>query len=301
MSEALSATAIQPVRSATRRPRLAVVVGAGGIKCAAALGMWKVLQREGIEVDLAVGCSGGSLFAAGMALGMDALDAQQRTYRLWGGLFNRVSYRSVLRSLLPRGFGFSERIGLIDDRAVGAALRDIYGDATFADTRIPLHIAATDLHSGEKVDVNSGSIADAVRASTALPLLLRPWVVGGRLLMDGGTSDPLPISIAIREGADIILAMGFETPPSEQLDSLLGVTLQSVSITINHLLRSTYAFYSAVHHAEIIPIMPTFSQPVRIGDSHLLPHIIEQGERATEAQLPYLRRLRDAAAAASSD
>lgn len=284
-------TQAQATAAPQRRPRLALVVGSGGIKCVAAVGMWKVLQREGIRPDLVVGCSGGSLYTASMALGMDANEAERVSHHMWDGLFKRVHYRSVLRGLLPRRFGGSERIGLIDDRAVAANMRDLYGDATFADTRIPLHIAATDLHSGEKVDIVSGRVADAVRASIAMPLLLRPWPVGGRLLIDGGASDPLPISVAIREGADIILAMGFETPPVERLDSLIGVAGQSISTTINHLLRATYAFYSAVHHAEIIPIMPTFDQPIGVSDTHLIPHIIEQGERATLEALPYLRRL----------
>lgn len=286
--------------AAKRRPKLALVVGSGGMKCVAAIGMWKVLQREGIQPDLVVGCSGGSLYTASMALGMDALEAERVSPRMWDGLFKRFHFRSLLRGLLPHRLGGSERIGLIDDRAVAANMRELYGDATFADARIPLHIAATDLHTGERVDISSGRVADAVRASIAMPLLLRPWPVNGRLLVDGGVSDPLPISVAIREGADIILAMGFETPPPERLDSLLGAAGQSISTAINHLLRSTYAFYSAVHHAEIIPIMPSFDRPVGIGDSHQIPYIIEQGERATLAALPYLRRLDLAAAPAGT-
>lgn len=279
-----------------RRPRLAVVVGSGGMKCAAAVGMWKVLQREGIPIDIVVGCSGGSIYTAAMAMGMDALDAEQRTLRMWEGLFKRLHLRSVLRSLLPRRLGFNERLGLVDDRAVGKVMSDLYGDARFEETKIPLHLAATDLRTGEAVELHKGRIGDAVRASIAIPMLLPPKVIDGRLLVDGGMSDPLPVSIAIREGADIILAMGFETPPAEQLNSMLGVAGQCISTAINHMLRSTYAFYSAVHHAEIVPLMPGFKQTVRLGDTHLIPHIIEQGERAMEAELPYLRRLIAAAA-----
>lgn len=286
--------------TAPRRARLALVIGSGGMKCAAGVGMWKVLQREGIRPDLVVGCSGGSLYTAAMALGMSAEEAEQRSYRMWEGLFRRVHYRSVLRSLLPRRFGFNERIGLFNDRAVGEVLHELYGDACFADTRIPLRIAATDLHTGERVGLSGGRLFDAVRASIAMPLVLRPWQVDGRLLIDGGVSDPLPISLAIREGADIILAMGFETPPQPRLGSLLGVVGQSLAFTVNHLLRSTYAFYSAVHHAEIVPIMPTFEQPIGVGDAHMIPALIEQGERATLQVLPYLRQLNLAGATAPS-
>ena len=295
MSEALQAPSTAPAGAATH-PRIALVVGAGGIKCAAAVGLWQVLHREGIPIDLAVGCSGGSIYAAALALGMDPDGVEERTYHAWEGLFRRFHYRSVLRSLLPRWFGFSDRFGLIDDRALGAVLGDFYGDATFAETRTPLRLAATDLRTGERIELSEGSIADAVRASIAIPVLLRPGQVGGRLLVDGGVSDPLPVSIAIREGADIILAMGFETPPRERLDSILSLAGQTTSIAINHLLRSTYAFYSAAHHAELVPLMPSFEQPIRMGDTHLLPHIIERGRQAMEAELPYLRRLIAAAA-----
>ncbi|WP_168211784.1 patatin-like phospholipase family protein [Ruania zhangjianzhongii] len=289
-------TAEQPhpadgVGSPGRRTRLAIVIGSGGVKCAAAVGMWRVLQREGIRPDLVVGCSGGSLYAAAMALGMDAREAEAHSFRMWHGLFSRVHYRSLLRSLLPGRLGFSERMGLVDDRGIETALAELYGDAGFADTRIPLHIAATDLHSGERVGLSSGTVSDAVRASIAMPLLLRPWPIAGRLLVDGGVSDPLPISLAIREGADIILAMGFETPALGKMSSLLGVARQSLSMTTNHLLRSTYAFYSAVHHAEIVPIMPEFETPISVTDTDRIPDIIDRGERATLDVLPYLRQL----------
>ena len=63
------------------RKRVALVIGAGSVKCAAALGLWKVLKREGIAVDMVVGCSGGSLYAAAMALGYDAEETEAMTRR----------------------------------------------------------------------------------------------------------------------------------------------------------------------------------------------------------------------------
>lgn len=284
---------LEPVadRGPRARPRVALVVGSGGLKCAAAVGVWKVLEREGIRADMVVGCSGGSIYMAGMALGRTVDEAERYSHEMWSGLFKRLHYPSVLRSVLPRRFGFNERMGLVDDAAVCASIAGLFGGKVFAETAIPLHIAATDLHSGEKVALGSGSIADAVRASIAMPLLLRPWPVDGRLLIDGGMSDPLPIGLAIREGADIILAMGFARPPAARIDSLPGVANQAISVAIDNLLQSTYAFYSAVHHAEIVPIMPAFERTIALGDSHLIPHIIEQGERAALAAVPYLRQL----------
>lgn len=274
-----------------RRPRIAVVIGSGGIKCMAAIGMWKALRRADIEVDLVVGCSGGSLIAGMMALGTPLEQAERYALDLWDGLFGRIDYRAMARAALLPWLGFSERFGLVHDGRVNQAMQLFFGDSLFADTRIPLYLVATDVISGEPRYLHAGLVREAARASIAIPMLLRPWRVDGELLMDGGTADPLPVSVAIREGADIILAMGFETTPREHLGSAWQFAGQAMTVTTNHLLRSTYAFYNAVHHAELLPLMPHFDRPIRVTDTHLVPWMIEQGEQVTEAELPYIQRL----------
>lgn len=276
------------------RPKIGFVIGSGGIKCIAAIGLWRALERADIKVDMVVGCSGGSIYAAMYALGLAAADAEEITERLWGGSFTGLRIRSLLRLALPGVFGFSERMGLLDDRALWRALSEPFGGATFGDTIAPLHLVASDLHTAETVVLDEGAICDAVRASIALPLLLPPWPVGERLLIDGGTSNPLPIDVAIREGCEVILAMGFENRPGDSITSFSGLVGRTTAITINHLIRSTYAFYSAAHHAEIIPVMPDFDRPARLTDAHLIPYLIEEGERAAEDAIPYLRQLLEA-------
>lgn len=275
---------------ARTRPQIGLVVGSGGMKCAAALGLWQVLRREGIDVDMAVGCSGGSIYAALMALGFTIEESLDFNVRLWTDAFTRRSFRSLMGAVFPRFFS-AATFGLIDDRRANEALRTIFRDRTFSDTRFPLAVAATDLETGQKVLIEEGSIFDAVRASVAIPFALRPWNVGGRLLTDGGASDPLPVDVAIREGCEIILAMGFEAPSVIEVNSLMSLALQTSATTVNHLLRSTYAFHSVVHHAEIIPIMPSFDTRIGLNDVHLMPHVIEEGARAAEREVPYLKRL----------
>jgi NTE family protein len=271
--------------------RVALVVGSGGLKCAAAIGLWKVLARENIEVDLLVGCSGGSVYTATIAMGMNA-EQMRETNGLWrAGLFRRKRWRSLLQAVAPSIFGFDERFGLIDDTALNRVFDEIYGETRFDELQIPLHIVATDLHSSEKVTLSSGLVRDAIRASVAVPFLLPPWEVDGRALFDGGASDPLPIDVAIREGAEIIIALGFENPLVTEIPSAVRLALQTSAITVNHLLKSTFAFYNLAHHAEVIPIMPSFDRPIGLTDVHLAPYIIEQGEIAAEREIPYLKKL----------
>lgn len=271
--------------------KIALVVGSGGLKCVAALGLWRALEREKIRVDLTVGCSGGSIYAAAIALGWSVEDAVEASYDLWRDRFRKRNLGAVLKIIFPRLFGFDESFALIDDHGVNGALQEAFREERIEETAIPLYIVATDLQSGERVVLESGRVRDAVRASIAIPFALKPWEIGGRRLIDGGASDPLPVDVAIREGGDIILAMGFENAYVKEIDAPAKLVLQTSTVTMNYLLRSTYAFYSLAHHAEVIPIMPIFDRRVGLSDSHLIPYLIEQGEIAAEREIPYLKRL----------
>ena len=272
--------------------RVALVIGAGGVKCAAALGLWKVLQRENIQLDLLVGCSGGSIYSAVMALGHDQATCERLTRELWTPAITRHrDLRSILAAFMPRLFGFDGNFGMIDDAPLMRALETGFGQACFADTRVPLRIVATDLHNGERVTIDQGSLREAVRASIAVPYIWKPWRIGDRWLLDGCLSDPLPVDVAIREGADIILAMGFESPYPHRLRSATRYAFQVNSIYTNNLLRANYSFHNLAHHAEIIPILPDFDRPVRLFDTDQFPYVIEQGARATEAQIGYLKQV----------
>jgi NTE family protein len=272
--------------------RVSVVIGSGSVKCAAAIGLLKVLQREGIETEMLVGCSGGSMYAAVMALGHDAGTAEEMTRRLWTKEITRKrNRRAVLSILLPGVFGFTEKFGLVDDGIVMERLRVAFGEAKFEDARIPLYLTATDFRTGEQVVFSSGSIVDAVRASISIPYVFQPWSVGDRLLVDGFLSDPMPVGVAVKNGAHVIVTMGFESPYQPRINSLLRFAFQLSSITSNNLLRSNYAFHSMAHHGEVIPIIPRFQQRIHLFDTDKIPYVIEEGERAAEEQLPYLRQL----------
>lgn len=273
-----------------RTPRVALVIGSGGVKCAAALGVWKVLQREGIGIDLVVGCSGGSLYASLIALGYEPDNVEQMTQQFWTDDL-MAGYTANLRAVMAGELKFDERSGLVSDTPLLERLRAVYAERDFAEARIPLFVVATDLKNGEKVVLSAGKLLDAIRASLAIPLVFPPWEVNGRLLIDGAASDPLPIDVAIKEGAQLILALGFELPYRAHMRSMNLVQSQLNAIYINNLLRASFAFHNLAHHAEVIPIWPDFTKPVANFDTQQFAYIIAQGERATEEQLPYLRRL----------
>jgi NTE family protein len=274
------------------KPRVALVIGSGSVKCAAALGLMKVLEREHIDVDMVIGCSGGAIYAALIALGWPVQRAIDTTLKMWTrDVTAKRNIRAILQLALPWIFKFDESFGLIDDRMINRRFKDGFEGATFAQTRIPLFVTATDLYNGEQVVISEGMIAEAVRASISIPYIFPPHKLNGRFLIDGYQSDPLPIGVAIKEGADIIIAMGFESPYQEQVTSLMRYNYQISSVTSNNLLKANYAFHNLAHHSEIIPIIPEFKHRIKLFDTDKLPYVIEEGERAAEAQLPYLKEL----------
>jgi len=274
------------------RSRIALVIGSGGVKCAAALGLQQALRDEGIEIDLVVGCSAGSIYAAAAALGWTVSETIDLTMRLWTReTTSRPRRMALLRAAFPRLFGFSTDFSFRDDRLLNERLRTAFGTRTFGDTQIPLHITATQFHTGVQVVLSEGLLWEAMRASVAIPFVFAPKRIGTDLLMDGFLSDPLPVNVAIQERAGVILAMGFESPSLRRFTSPMRLGLQLTGIMSNNLLRSRFAFHNLTHFTEVIPILPEFKQRVGIFDTDKIPYVIEEGRRAAMPHIPYIRKL----------
>jgi NTE family protein len=150
---------------------------------------------------------------------------------------------------------------------------------------------ATDFRTGEAVVLSAGSIFDAVRASISVPFVWKPWEIDGRQLVDGCLSDPMPVDVAIREGADIILTMGFEAALPRRINTGIRFAFQVTSIYTNNLYRANYSFHNLAHHAEIIPVIPDMKEHVGLLSTDKIPYVIAEGERAAEEVAPYLHRL----------
>lgn len=270
--------------------RVSLVIGSGGIKCAAAIGLWRVLESENIVVENVVGCSGGSMYAALIANHVDENTMAEWSKKLWTSDIMH-GYVENLKASKDGSLRFNERSGLVDDSVMNGKLQEVYGDWTFSDLKMPLKLVATELLTGEKVILSDGSLFDAIRASLAIPIIFPPWEVDGRLLIDGAASDPLPIDVAIQDGADIIIAMGFTLDYRARFRSMTAVQEQLNSIYMNNILNSTYAFHNLAHHAEIFPVIPEFDGAVSMFDVDKIPSVIEQGEMAARKQLPHIKRL----------
>lgn len=272
--------------------RLGLVIGSGGLKCAAALGVLQVLEEQSIPLNMVVGCSGGAIFGGLMALGYLAEEIAEIRTRTWtGGTTQRLNFHSLAKIVLPGIGGFDDEIGILDDHALTDGLMQAYGsETTFADTKIPFYCVATDYHTGEPVVISSGNIPKAIRASAGIPVLFKPVELDDRWLVDGGLSNPLPVDVAIQEGADVIIAVGFETPLVESVTSPANFVSQMFNILVNQLLYRKFAFYNLAYHSEIIAIVPYFEREIHLNDMESIPFIIEQGRNETLKHLAQLKQ-----------
>lgn len=253
--------------------------------------MMRVLRREGIHVDMVVASGAGSIFGSLIALGHEADESIEIARRLWTHEVTEKANRlAILQILLPKIFRVGEYFNLRDDRLVNKRLRDAFGTQTFSDTKIPLFISATDYRTGKQAVMSDGQIFDAIRASIALPLVFPPSERNGQLLADGYLSDPLPIGVAIQEGADIILAMGFESISTAERESFSDYAFHLSGLIANNLLQASFAFYNLAHHSEIVLVVPKFESEIQMFDTHKMPEIIRVGETEAERILPNLKQ-----------
>jgi NTE family protein len=274
----------------TVKKRVALVIGSGGVKCAASIGLLRVLQEADIQVSSVVGCSGGTLYGAQIARHVALEEMQTLSRSLWTTDVMQ-GYVENLKASKDGTLRFNERSGLVDDSVLNNNLRQVYGDMQFTDLALPFKVVATDLLTGEKVVLSEGRVFDAIRASVAIPIIFPPWEVNGRLLIDGAASDPLPIDVAIQDGADVIIAMGFTLDYRTRFRSMTAVQEQLNNIYMNNILMATYSFHNLAHHAEIFPIIPEFDGTLSMFDVDKIPAVIERGEQAARKQLPHIQRL----------
>jgi NTE family protein len=235
------------------RPRIGLVLSGGGARGFAHLGVLKAWEQLGLPLDCVVGTSiGGTLgglYAAGYSA--DSLATIARTTN-WTELFSdRPARRSLFLSRrhekdeaivelrfdgwkvrLPRALTSGQKLShFLADLTRPA---DFQIDGDFDRLPIPLRVVATDLVSGERVVIGTGSLSDALRSTAAVPLAFTPWEKDGRLLADGGLLDPIPVDVARSLKADLVVAVDVTSPllPKDRLTDPLTLANQATTVMV---------------------------------------------------------------------
>ncbi|MCP3741744.1 patatin-like phospholipase family protein [Rossellomorea sp. BNER] len=197
-------------------PKIGLALGSGGARGFAHLGVLKAFHDEGIPVDMIAGSSMGALVASFYGVGHDI----NHLYKL-STAFKRKYY---LDFTVPK-------MGFIAGKRIKEFIRLFTHNKQIEELKIPVSIVATDLKTGEKVIFTSGPIAEAVRASIAIPGIFVPEKVNGRLLVDGGVSDRVPVSVVKEMGADIVIGVDVShVKKNVEINNIFDVIMQSIDL-----------------------------------------------------------------------
>ena len=201
-----------------KQVRLALVLGGGGARGMAHVGVLEEFEIAGIKIDAIVGCSAGSIVGA-----------------LYADYQNAEQVRCLLEPLRKWDIldidMWNCRYGFVRGRSIVNFLRGKISCKYFEELGIPLYVVATDLLRGELVTFSEGLIAPAVHASAAVPFVFTPVLYQGRLLVDGGVADPIPVTVAKEIGADIIVAVDLsELLKKSHPSNLFGIARRSAEI-----------------------------------------------------------------------
>ena len=271
------------------KPKLALVLGSGGVRSIAALGVVDVLWREGIAPDLIVGCSAGAMFGALISLGHSATEAVSIATTLWTAEVTKEHrWRAIPQMLWPRLSKFDADFSLRNDRLIRNRLERAFGDARLEELKLPLRVTATDAASGDAIVINKGRIVDALRASIAMPFMFAPHYIDGQRVVDGFISDPLPVSAA--QDAKAVLALGFDAPMPQRVNGPSRLLAQVTSSMTNNLMRARLAAAESAG-MRLLRIEPTLERRIGLFDTAAMPYLVEQGRQATEAVLPSIFKL----------
>lgn len=198
------------------RPKIGLALGSGGARGLSHIGVLKVLEEEKIPIHMIAGSSIGALIGAIYSAGQNIRAMEKVALRL--------KRKFLLDFTLPK-------MGFIEGNRIRDFVRMFTYNKNIEDLDIPTAIVATDIRTGEKVIFQKGNVADAARASVAIPGVIVPVKWNGKLLVDGGVSDRVPVSVVKEMGADIVIAVdvaGFDT--NAQITHIVDVIIQSMDI-----------------------------------------------------------------------
>lgn len=179
-------------KNTLKNKKIGLALGGGAVFGAVHVGVLKALEEHDVKISAISGTSAGAIAAALYAFGKSAKEIESIILNInWSDMSSlKVS-----------------RYALLSNKHIGDFIKKHIGDKKFEDSDIPLAVIATDISSGEKVILDRGSVADAVVASTCVPGIFIPTEIDGRLLVDGGIVENVPVTPLKDKDMDIIIGV----------------------------------------------------------------------------------------------
>jgi NTE family protein len=240
-----------PPALAQTPPRIGLALSGGGARGLAHIGVLKVLEELNVPVHCVTGTSMGAVVGGTFAAGVPPARMQETVSKTdWNEVFTDRPPRAEIsirrkaddyKTLFAPEFGvgkdgLSLPKGLLAGVSIEAYFRSLTGSAAgvtdFRALPVPFRAVAADIVTGDAVILDRGSVSQAMRASMSVPGAMAPVEIGGKLLVDGGIANNLPIDEARKLCADVVIAVNISTPPlkREEITSALSVSLQLVNL-----------------------------------------------------------------------
>ncbi len=246
-----------PLKTTTRRPRIGLALSGGGARGLAQIGILKVLERENIPIDFIAGTSMGGILGGLYAAGYSAEELERITKDVdWNDLLTDTPPRLSLllsqreekegslfqfrldgfKPYIPTALTSGQKLtNLFTNLTMRANLTSKWFQkpySSFDNLKIPFRAVTTDLVTGERVVLDSGDLAQALKATMAIPLAFSPVETGNRLLVDGGLVDPIPVDVTKEIGADVVIAVNTVSSllPADKIKTPLDVANQATNI-----------------------------------------------------------------------
>lgn len=261
-------------RLVSGRKKVGLALGSGVARGLAHIGVLRVLEREGIPVDMITGTSIGAIVGALYAQGRKA-DELLEIARDFGT--HRLSY--LVDISLPK-------TGLIKGKKLDDKLAQLCAGVEFTDLKLPFKCMATDIDTGKVVIMDKGLVWAAVRASISLPVILAVTNWENKYLVDGGLVDPVPVDVVRNMGADIVIAVNVMPETQSKSSSEPGifeVVMHTINIMNSHLIKESLKGADIV----IVPDVGRF----KLSDFHKVDECVKAGEEAADSAVPHIKRL----------
>jgi NTE family protein len=287
------------VTAHAERPKIGLVLGGGGARGAAHIGVLKELERQRVPIDAIAGTSMGAIVGGLYAIGMTPAELEELVTTLdWVASMRDTPKREHLsfrRKLDDERYPISAELGLgrdglelpmgaVEGQRLALLLReltiDVSGIDDFDDLPIPFRAVATNIETGDAHVMGEGDLAQAIRASMSVPAIFAPAEIDGHLFVDGGIASNLPIEVMQAMDVDIIIAVDVEFPlyPADELTSAVKISEQMITILMR---RETLRQIEQLGEDDILirPALGTFDS----GAFERTPETIEPGEQAALA------------------
>jgi NTE family protein len=257
------------VRPEGKPQKVALVLGAGASKGFAHIGVIKVLESNGIPIDMVVGTSAGSFVGSLYAYGFNAFDLQK--------IALSITRSDVMDLTVPDN-------GFIKGEKIEEYINRLVKNTPIERFKIPFYAVATDIATGKEVVFGMGNAGMAVRASCAIPGVFRPVKIGPKQYVDGGVVSPVAVNAARLYGADIVIAVDIsgDTDPT-QPNGTLETILKSIDIMYSKIALTQLS-------GATIVIRPNVSG-IGSADFSKRHEAILEGEKAALSAIPEIKRI----------